>query len=372
MDPLGQSQVREQFRGIVYAAPYAMIVVDDRGRITLANEQATLMFGYDESEMLGREIEMLMPEPARGQHARLRSAFMTDPSIRPMGAGREFVAMKKDGSHVEVEVGLNPLRMEDGLRVLASITDITERKAREALRVKKEAAEAAYRAKGELLAVASHDLKNPLSAISGLADVLLETKQADPDASPEDVEVLRRIHDASRHMSEVVAGILSNERIEQQGIAFDDERVDASALCADVLRIADNVARRKNIALVGNIEPGVAVRGNATRLREAFDNYVSNAIKYSPAGKTVTVTLATDGGQVELGVRDEGPGLTDEDKTRLFGKFAKLSAKPTGGESSTGLGLSIVKAVIELHRGTVGCESREREGAYFWARLPKA
>jgi signal transduction histidine kinase len=138
------------------------------------------------------------------------------------------------------------------------------------------------------------------------------------------------------------------------------------------VQFATPSAERKGITLSAVITPDIHYQGDKTRLREALDNYISNAVKYSPQGKTVTVslTLAADGKWIEFGVRDQGPGITEEDKPQLFGKFKKLSARPTAGESSTGLGLSIVKAIVELHGGQVGCDSTPGQGAYFWARLP--
>jgi PAS domain S-box-containing protein len=367
-----RKRAEERFRSVVQAAPNAMILVDKTGSISLVNRQATKLFGYEEPEMLGAKIEMLIPERFRGGHGGLRDSFFANPQARYMGVGRDLVGLCKDGSEIPIEVGLNPLKTGDDTAVLVSIIDISERKRAEELRFKKEAAEAAYKAKGELLAIASHDLKNPLAAIAGLAEIMLEMKKSEPGTSEQDIEFLQSIYDASRHMSEVIKGILLNEGIEQQGMSFDQEKVDISALCEELIRFDENIAKRKDIELIAEIEPGIVVCGNATRLREAFDNYISNAIKYSPSGKKATVSLRrlADGKQVEFGVRDQGPGLTEDDKAKVFGKFKKLSAQPTGGESSTGLGLSIVKMIIELHQGSVGCESAPGEGAYFWARLP--
>jgi len=200
---------------------------------------------------------------------------------------------------------------------------------------------------------------------------MLDLKKGEPGTPAQDIEFLQSIVEASSHMSEVVKGILATEGLEQQGLTINAESVDLSRLCNDLMRVNERVAEQKGIPLTCGIAEGIHVHGDPTRLREAFDNYVSNAIKYSPPGRKVTVTLAAiDGGQIEFGVRDEGPGLTQDDKNKLFGKFKRLSAKPTGGELSTGLGLSIVKTIIELHRGTVGCDSEYGHGAYFWARLP--
>ncbi|THF60523.1 sensor histidine kinase [Pseudothauera rhizosphaerae] len=373
IDITERKQAEARFRKVVESAPSAMILVNQNGLITLVNQQAVTLFGYAESEILGQPVEILLPDELRGHHGALRDSFFANPQTRYMGSGRDLLARRKDGTVFPVEVGLNPIQTEGGVVALASVVDITARRVQEELRAKKEAAEAAYKAKGELLAIASHDLKNPLAAIAGLAEILLEMKKGEPTASQQDLEFLQNIYDASNHMSEVVKGILESEGIEQLGLAFDEKGVDLSALGTELVRYSQSMAKRKRIRLVGDIQPDIVVRGDATRLREALDNYVSNAIKYSPPDKTVEVTLATvaDGAQVEFGVRDQGPGLSDDDKAKLFGKFRKLSAKPTGGESSTGLGLSIVKTIIELHQGTVGCDSRLGEGAYFWARLPR-
>ena len=362
----------DRFRQVVQSAPNAMLLVSRKGCITLANQQAITLFGYEESELLDSPVEKLIPERFRPHHGALREGFFAQPQTRYMGAGRDLVGRRKDGSEMPIEVGLNPIPIKDDVMVLATIVDISERKAQEELRAKKDAAEAAYRAKGELLAIASHDLKNPLSSIAGLAQIMLDMKMAEPNASEQDIEFLKSIQEASSHMFDVVKGILENEGLEQQGLKLTDACIDLSVLISDLAQFAAPSATRKHIQLNAVVAPDIRFTGNKTRLREAFDNYISNAIKYSPPGKAVTVSLfvTADNAWIEFGVRDEGPGLTDDDKSKLFGKFKKLSARPTGGESSTGLGLSIVKAIVELHGGHVGCDSQLGHGAYFWARLP--
>jgi PAS domain S-box-containing protein len=374
VDITERQRSEERFRQIAQSAPNAILLVDRHGNITLANRQSTVLFGYTEKELVGTSVDALIPERFRQHHGAFRDGFFAHPQTRYMGAGRDLVGLRKDGTEVPIEIGLNPIQVKDDVMVLVSIVDISERKAQEELRAKKEAAEAAYRAKGELLAVASHDLKNPLSSIAGLAEIMLDMKRAQPDASEQDIEFLKSIHEASSHMFEVVKGILANEGLEQQGLILTDDTVDLSLLVADLVQFASTSAARKEIQLHATVTASIRFRGDKTRLREAFDNYISNAIKYSPAGASVTVSLThtDDGRWIEFGVRDEGPGLTDEDKSKLFGKFKKLSARPTGGEISTGLGLSIVKAIIELHGGQVGCDSEVGQGAYFWARLPVA
>ncbi len=242
------------------------------------------------------------------------------------------------------------------------------------MRVQRDAATKATAAKSELLAIATHDLKNPLSAIAGMAGLMLRLKRK-PEAkasADDELEMLDSIHAAAKHMGEIVRGILSNEGLEQGGVVFRPAPLDLAALVREVVRFNAPYAARKRIALEAAVPETLPVVADAGLLREACDNYVSNAIKYSPADTGVRVALRPPeaGGEVEFSVQDAGPGLSEADQAKLFQKFRKLTARPTGGESSTGLGLSIVKTIAERHGGTVGCESTLGQGARFWLRVP--
>lgn len=234
-------------------------------------------------------------------------------------------------------------------------------------------ARAAEAAKAHLLAVATHDLKNPLSAIAGIAGMWLKRRGAGAGPEPaEEGEMLETIHASARHMSEIVRGILVGEGIGQGGLPFEPKPSDLTALADEVLRFNAAAAARKNIAIHAALEPGLRGAVDPRGMRECFDNYLSNAVKYSPPGRAVSVSLrARPEGGMEFAVQDEGPGLSAEDRAQLFQKFKKLTPRPTGGEFSTGLGLSIVKTIVELHGGTVGCDSEPGRGARFWLRLPE-
>lgn len=233
-------------------------------------------------------------------------------------------------------------------------------------------ARSAETAKAHLLAVATHDLKNPLSAIAGIAGMWLKRRGAGAGPEPaEEGEMLETIHASARHMSEIVRSILVGEGIEQGGLPFEPKPSDLTALAGEVLRFNAAAAARKNIVIRATLEPGLRGAVDPRGMRECFDNYLSNAVKYSPPGRSVSVSLrALPEGGVEFAVQDEGPGLSAEDRAQLFQKFKKLTPRPTGGEFSTGLGLSIVKTIVELHGGTLGCDSEPGRGARFWLRLP--
>lgn len=270
-------------------------------------------------------------------------------------------------------VGLTVARAAAGMRrrTLADRAEILRAEAE--MRAQRDTADAATRAKSELLAVATHDLKNPLSAISGMSGLLLNAKRAArvPETDDE-VATLAAIHESSGYMFEIVRGILNNAGLENDGLNFNPATTDLAALAGQVVRFNAALAAKKQLVVGTDLAAGLTAEVDPLLVREAFTNYVSNAIKYSPPGRTVTVTLrAAPENTVEFAVQDEGPGLQPADRPRLFGKFQKLSARPTGGELSTGLGLSVVKTVAERHSGTVGCDSEPGRGARFWLRLPR-
>lgn len=256
---------------------------------------------------------------------------------------------------------------QQGLENLAQIE-----KAESDMRQQRDRADKANTVKSEVLAIASHDLKNPLSAIAGISGLLLRRKRklAEDEKDRADIDSLESIHDSSQHMTAIIKGLLLNEGLESGQMTIKREAVDLTTLASEVVKANRSNAERKNIELQWEPGESLSVQGDPQLLKESFDNYVNNALKYSPAEVHVIVSLQTQGDQVEFSVQDEGPGLSPDDQAKLFGKFQKLTARPTGGENSTGLGLSIVKTIAELHGGDVGCDSQLGQGARFWIRLP--
>ena len=224
--------------------------------------------------------------------------------------------------------------------------------------------------KNEFMGIAAHDLRNPLSAIQGYAEMIIEDAQS---LAHRDLEGNgQRIREAAKRMTEMVQNFLDANRIERGELKLNMAISDLSPLLQSVLETQSPHATAKGQMIQLELPPTPTLAlADVSITFQVFENLVSNAVKYSPPGKKIFVRLKAEAGVVRFEVEDQGPGLSKEDQKKLFGKFARLSAKPTGGEHSTGLGLSIVKRLVEAMNGKVWCESELGMGAKFIVTIPQ-
>ncbi|MDB6152593.1 MAG: signal transduction histidine kinase [Chthoniobacteraceae bacterium] len=218
--------------------------------------------------------------------------------------------------------------------------------------------------KTEFLGIAAHDLRNPLTAVIGYSDLL------SLDTTPKVARMGRSIGKAGRRMLELITDLLDANAIEAGQYAAQIEAHDLRALVVISAQNHYAAAERKQIILDVDEGPDCWAKADRKATIQILDNLVSNALKYSPPGSRVLLSLNTDAHWSGIAIQDEGPGITREDQQKLFLKHTRLSARPTGGESSYGLGLSIVKRLAETMGGSVHCESEPGNGATFILRLP--
>ena len=225
--------------------------------------------------------------------------------------------------------------------------------------------------KSEILGTVAHDLKNPLGVILGRTEILKEMIGA-AGALDNNVQAqIAYIRDAANRLTEMVDDLVSDAMADALDITIRREPVDISVLVQEVAEANRPLAARKEQTITVAAPPDHVATCDADRIREAIDNLVSNAVKYSPIGGAIGLLVGRDGGGIVVEVRDQGAGLSPEDISRLFGRFQRLSAKPTAGETSTGLGLSIVKRIVDLHGGRIEVESAgPGKGATFKMTLP--
>lgn len=284
-------------------------------------------------------------------------------------------------------------RSEQMLQEKNQVLDNALRTAEEQRKIAQEQrqiAEEANRIKTELLAIAAHDLKNPLQSISGFAELSRENLQSLKAELSSALQArvtlvesfLMRIYSSSQRMGELIKNLLETAVLEANKITLNKDYADLSSLVNLVVSDFEVQAQRKQQRLEVQTGPDCKAQIDTSRIREVIENLITNAIKYSPEGKTIRIrckrqdsTNAMHAAQpsILIAVQDEGQGLTEDDKGKLFKKFQRLSARPTGGESSTGLGLWICKQIVELHGGRIWAESAGKNmGTTVFVELPAA
>jgi signal transduction histidine kinase len=219
--------------------------------------------------------------------------------------------------------------------------------------------------KNEFLGIAAHDLKNPLTVILGNGDLLKEMAERDTTK-----KLAAMMVSAAERMHQLITNLLDAHAIEEGKFASKLERHDLGVLIETSAGHNRTSAARKRIELHTAPAEGIFVRVDRQATMQILDNLISNAVKYSPLGSQVDIQVITEKNEALVRVRDEGPGISEEDQKRLFQKFSRLSAAPTGGESSTGLGLSIAKKLAEAMDGTITCQSTIGAGSVFTLHLP--
>jgi signal transduction histidine kinase/ActR/RegA family two-component response regulator len=331
---------------------------------------------------------MLVPERVRRGHAKLRDTFNETAVARPMGAGRDLYGRRKDGSEVPVEIGLNPIEIAAETLTLAAITDITERKRAEELRlvhagVQQHAAEleelnrelaSASRFKTQFVATMSHELRTPLTAIIAAAELLGKAKLAER----EQISV-ETISEAAEALFSLINSILDFSKIEAGKIDLHPCTFEVETVLESAADVVAQLARDKGVTLHAYVDPIIPpVEGDAGRLRQILLNLLGNAVKFTERGRVVArvvpVEIFRSDVVLRFEVQDTGLGIAAAVLPRLFEPFAQadgLTARKFGG---TGLGLSISKRLVELMGGEIGAQSVDGAGSLFWftARFARA
>jgi signal transduction histidine kinase len=242
------------------------------------------------------------------------------------------------------------------------------REQREQLEAALEELNTVNRAKDELLGIAAHDLRNPLTSIVGLVDLMIATPSMIRNEEKA-ASMLRIMGASARQMSRLITNLLETNRMDQGKLQLAMRQLDASSHGAQIVANYQNKSATKNITIRLEAAAPVVALADDLALTQVLDNLLSNAVKFSPTGSAVLVRVLKHNNRARIEVKDSGPGLSASDQARLFQKFTPLNARPTGGEPSIGLGLSIVKRLVDEMQGRVWCESELGSGAMFVVEL---
>jgi PAS domain S-box-containing protein len=375
VDISARKRAELRFRAAVESSPNGMVMVDAAGTIVLVNREVERMFGYTREELLGRSIEMLVPERFRGHHPGFRAGFYRDPQTRAMGAGRDLYGLRKDGSELPVEIGLNPIETDEGLFVLSSIVDISARKrAEEEQRRLEEQLRQAQKleAVGTLAGGIAHDFNNILGVIIGYGEFLQRAMK--DERAQADLHELLTAAERGRELVQRILTFSRRQQVVRRPLALGEVVADAAKLLRPTLPPSVDFRLRVH-------QETPRILADATSVHQVLMNLATNAAHAMPEGGTLEVSAEPfyvrdgvaharpdlhEGSYALLIVRDSGRGMDQALCARAFEPF--FTTKPPGGGS--GLGLAIVHGIMRDHGGTVELASEPGQGTTVTCLFP--
>jgi PAS domain S-box-containing protein len=357
-------------RAIVTTAVDGIITINERAIVEEFNPAAEHIFGYQAKEVIGRNVNILMPEPYHSQHDGYVGSYLHTGKAKIIGIGREVVGRRKDGTTFPLDLAVSEVRLEDRRMFTGIIRDITKRKqAEEGLHKAKEEAELANRAKSEFLASMSHEIRTPMNAIIGMADLLWETR-----LDSQQREYVQIFRSAGENLLALINDLLDLSKVEAGHIELEVIDFDLREILEKVCEIMALRAHEKGLELCCHIMEDVPLKleGDPLRLRQILLNLTGNGIKFTENGEVVIkvrrAPAARGNKKMELlfSVADTGIGIAPEKTAAVFERFTQVDSSTTRQYGGTGLGLSISKFLVELMDGEIWVESGLGKGSTFY------
>lgn len=362
---------RARLAGILDIAPEAVITVGADMNIQLFNQGAERIFGYESGEVLGRSLDILVPEYFRTEHRRHVEAFdCSGETFRLMDSRQEILGLRKDGAEFPASASVSKLELDGEKFYTVMLHDISGRKqTQDALEAAKLEAEVANSAKSEFLAAMSHDLRTPLNAILGFADII--SHQYFGPIGDKYQEYASDIHASGEHLLELVNEILDLSAIEAGQKSLDKEELDVQEIVTDCEKIVSTKARSGGVELTVNVlNTDATLYADRRAVRQILLNLLSNAINFTPEGGEVVVSTMSPNGKVIFTVADTGQGMPPEDLEKLTEPFVRGQYDPYVAKDGWGLGLAIVKSLVNLHDGEFVINSQVGSGTTVTVTFP--
>jgi PAS domain S-box-containing protein len=403
----------EAYREIFQSMSEGIIMVDESGKIAIANPVAEQLFGFGKNELVGVTLEGLLPERYRKGHVNFRQAFNNNPHPRRMGFGRDLTALRKDGTEFPVEISLSFTQVQGKLMVMAFISDISQRKVAEdalkkseeqlimyaaelekkvdmrtealnntitkledEIRERKKAEEETKRAlererelnelKSKFVSIASHEFRTPLSTVMSSAALIQQYK--DRQEYQKQDKHINRIKSSVSHLTQILNDFLSLGKLEEGKEDVKTEGIELEIFLQEIKEEVQSFLKEGQTVSISCQSDLKEIQSDPRILRNILFNLISNASKYSEPGRKISISCEKQVDRTVIHVRDEGIGIPPDDQKHLFERFYRASN--AGNIQGTGLGLNIVKRYVDLIAGDISFTSVYGDGSTFHISLP--
>jgi len=396
---LDNMEGKEGIEALFLFATEGILVVDEKGEIIRINPSAERMFGYDKGQLLGKKIEVLVPQRLAGRHTGHRENYGEHPHPRSMGAGIELYGLKKDGTELPVEISLSPYSTPEGKFTIGFIVDITIRKQAEERTktystelekqvknrtlILEEAIEELERTKKDLhnaldkekelnelksrfVSMASHEFRTPLTTM--MSSLSLVSAYEEKKDTVNHSKHVGKIKTSINNLTDILNDFLSVSKLEEGRVENKPEEINLKTFIVEVIAELQGMATSGQ-KLMQKHTGQESARLDKKMLKHVLFNLISNAIKFSPDGGSVDVHTEVTPSEVKIEVKDQGIGISKEDQKHLFERFFR--GNNATHIQGTGLGLNIVARYMELMGGTIDMKSAENKGTTFTITLPQ-